>query len=196
MGPLRAREAVGYDSYLLRREDKTSRPEEIVAHASFLASYKSPTTRLQQAAKDLRVELDDEDSGRMGHDVSTMGAAGSTYWSSSCAQPTLQRPEPGPASSDGSPSLNTMSSLTPEKSWKTFSMGKACGWWRSRQKPQQRTQSAASDEVKTAAEGCGQGPLAAAHRGPVKRGKILALERPRGVVGREPNEKAEADQDL
>lgn len=74
MGPLRVREAVGYENYLLRREDKTGNPEEIVAHASFLASYKSSTTWLQQAAEDLRIELEDEDSRRVGHDVSTAGA--------------------------------------------------------------------------------------------------------------------------
>jgi hypothetical protein len=62
MGPLRVREAVGYENYLMRREDKTCGLEDVVVHASFLASYKSSAEWLEQGAADLTTEVDDEDS--------------------------------------------------------------------------------------------------------------------------------------
>jgi hypothetical protein len=74
MGPLRVREAIGYENYLLRREDKPGKPEDVVAHASFLASYKSSAGWLEQAAADLTTEVADEDSGRVGNDVAEAGA--------------------------------------------------------------------------------------------------------------------------
>jgi hypothetical protein len=75
MGPLQIIEAVGYENYLLRRQDKTGKPEDIVAHASFLVSFKASTTWLEQAANDLRIELDDEESEGVGNEVPAAGAA-------------------------------------------------------------------------------------------------------------------------
>jgi hypothetical protein len=74
MGPLRVREAIGYENYLLRREDKTGKAEDIVAHASFLASYRSSVEWLKRAAADLTTEVEDEYSGGVGHDVAEAGA--------------------------------------------------------------------------------------------------------------------------
>jgi len=75
MGPLRIVEDVGYESYLLRRHDKTGKPEDVVTHASFLTSYKASSTWLEQAAADLTAELADEESDVVGIAVSSARAA-------------------------------------------------------------------------------------------------------------------------
>lgn len=60
MGPLRIVEGAGYENYLLRREDKNGKTEMILAHVSFLASYHTPESTLDRAAKDLEEQLEHE----------------------------------------------------------------------------------------------------------------------------------------
>jgi hypothetical protein len=75
MGPLQIVESVGYENYLLRRRDKTGKPEDIVAHASFLTTYKASSAWLQQAAADLTTELADEGADSLGLTVPSAGAS-------------------------------------------------------------------------------------------------------------------------
>jgi hypothetical protein len=75
MRPLRIVEDVGYENYLLRRRDKTRKPKDIVAHASFLTSYKASSTWLEQAAADLTTELAAEESDDVGVEIPSAGAA-------------------------------------------------------------------------------------------------------------------------
>ncbi|KAE8963471.1 hypothetical protein PF011_g29019 [Phytophthora fragariae] len=60
-GPMRIVESAGYENFVLEREDKTGAPEVLIAHVSFLVSYHHPESLLQQAASDLKAELDEED---------------------------------------------------------------------------------------------------------------------------------------
>ncbi|KAE9306210.1 hypothetical protein PF008_g21528 [Phytophthora fragariae] len=60
-GPMRIVESAGYENFVLEREDKTGAPEVLIAHVSFLVSYHHPESLLQQAANDLKAELEDED---------------------------------------------------------------------------------------------------------------------------------------
>ncbi|KAE8900447.1 hypothetical protein PF005_g25388 [Phytophthora fragariae] len=63
MGPMRVVESAGYENFLLQREDKSGAPETLIAHMSFLVSYHLPTLLLQQAATDIKAQLDYEDQG-------------------------------------------------------------------------------------------------------------------------------------
>ncbi|KAE8980862.1 hypothetical protein PR002_g23987 [Phytophthora rubi] len=49
-----------YENFLVRREDKTGKPEEFIAHASFLVTYHCSAEWLATAAEDLAIELEDE----------------------------------------------------------------------------------------------------------------------------------------
>ncbi|KAE8984254.1 hypothetical protein PF011_g20849 [Phytophthora fragariae] len=60
MGPMRIVEPAGYETFLVRREDKTGKPEEFIAHASFLVTYYCSADWLATAAEDLAIELEDE----------------------------------------------------------------------------------------------------------------------------------------
>ncbi|OWY94973.1 Enzymatic Polyprotein [Phytophthora megakarya] len=73
-GPLRnlTIEPAGYDTFLLRREDKTGEPETVLAHVSFLVSYHFPETLLQQIADDIDKQLrykDQDDEVRYGKET-------------------------------------------------------------------------------------------------------------------------------
>jgi hypothetical protein len=59
-GPMRIVEAAGYENFVLEREDKTGKPEVMIAHVSFLVSYHHPESLLPQVAADLRAELGEE----------------------------------------------------------------------------------------------------------------------------------------
>ncbi|KAE9258933.1 hypothetical protein PR003_g35008, partial [Phytophthora rubi] len=77
MGPLRVIEPAGYENYVLRREDKTGKPESIIAHVSFMVSFHAPTSLLEQTADDIEAELagDSTDEGARRHDVEATSAA-------------------------------------------------------------------------------------------------------------------------
>ncbi|KAE9190778.1 hypothetical protein PF002_g24674 [Phytophthora fragariae] len=62
MGPMRIIEPVGYENFVLKREDKNGRAELIVAHVSFLVNYQSPVSLLPRIADDLAAQLEHEDS--------------------------------------------------------------------------------------------------------------------------------------
>ncbi|KAE9269747.1 hypothetical protein PR003_g31052 [Phytophthora rubi] len=62
MGPMRIIEPVGYENFVLKREDKNGRAELIVAHVSFLVNYQPPVSLLPRIADDLAAQLEHEDS--------------------------------------------------------------------------------------------------------------------------------------
>jgi len=75
MGLMRVVEAVGYENFLVRREDKTGELVEFIAHSSFLATYHGAADSLTREAADLLVELRDEDSAAADGVVETRPAA-------------------------------------------------------------------------------------------------------------------------
>jgi len=88
MGPLKVVEPVGYENFVLRREDQNGVAELIVAHASFLVGYQSPVSLLPQIAADIEAQLEYEDLGVRGAPVEATRAAVRT--ASSAGRP---RPE-------------------------------------------------------------------------------------------------------
>ncbi|GMF23303.1 unnamed protein product [Phytophthora fragariaefolia] len=60
IGPLRVVEPAGYDNQLLEREDVEGVHERIIAHCSFLVTYRFPLSLLPKVARDLEEQLDYE----------------------------------------------------------------------------------------------------------------------------------------
>ncbi|KAG6594055.1 Serine protease family S33 [Phytophthora cinnamomi] len=60
--PMRVVEPVGYDNYLVEREDVTSEPERHIARVSYLVSYHYPVASLQRAAADIEIQLNYENA--------------------------------------------------------------------------------------------------------------------------------------
>ncbi|KAG3111505.1 hypothetical protein PI125_g9054 [Phytophthora idaei] len=60
IGPLRIVEPVGYENYLVRREDQNEEPEEFIAHVSFLTTYHTRTDLLKKTAAGLNAQLEYE----------------------------------------------------------------------------------------------------------------------------------------
>ncbi|OWY98311.1 hypothetical protein PHMEG_00030952, partial [Phytophthora megakarya] len=71
MGPMRIVEPVGYDNWLLEREDVSGEIERVVAHVSFLVSYCYPQNLLKTAAADLEAELENEAAWRESRNETT-----------------------------------------------------------------------------------------------------------------------------
>ncbi|GMF62742.1 unnamed protein product [Phytophthora fragariaefolia] len=66
----------GYENFVVEREDKTGKPEVLIAHVSFLVSYHHPVSLLQQVATGLEAELDEENEDEnIGSDGAATGAA-------------------------------------------------------------------------------------------------------------------------
>eukprot|EP00644_Phytophthora_capsici_P008853 jgi/Phyca11/102147/e_gw1.6.872.1 len=64
VGPMRVVEPVGYDNWLVKREDVDGESEKHIAHVSFLISYHKPIDLLKRAALDLERQLEYEDTGK------------------------------------------------------------------------------------------------------------------------------------
>ncbi|KAE8997279.1 hypothetical protein PF005_g18158 [Phytophthora fragariae] len=78
-GPMRIVETAGYDNYLLEREDKTGECEQLVAHVSFLVTYRYPVALLREVVADLEAQLEHEGAfQRQAHDASAGEIVGAT----------------------------------------------------------------------------------------------------------------------
>ncbi|GMF57991.1 unnamed protein product [Phytophthora fragariaefolia] len=77
IGPLRVAEPAGYDNLLLWREDVEGVRERIIAHCSFLVTYRFPVSLLPKVASDLEEQLDYEDHGSV-HAAATREAVSTT----------------------------------------------------------------------------------------------------------------------
>ncbi|GMF80467.1 unnamed protein product [Phytophthora fragariaefolia] len=89
MGPMRVLEPAGYENYVLRHEDRSRRPESIIAHASFMVSYHEPTSVLQQTAVDIEAECENghaDESESRGDDETTPAAVRAAT-SGRCSRP-------------------------------------------------------------------------------------------------------------
>ncbi|EGZ07995.1 hypothetical protein PHYSODRAFT_526654 [Phytophthora sojae] len=62
LDPMRVVEPVGYDNFLIEREDVTGEPERHIAHVSFLVMYHQPAASLEQIAVDIEAQLEHEDA--------------------------------------------------------------------------------------------------------------------------------------
>ncbi|OWZ09357.1 hypothetical protein PHMEG_00017949 [Phytophthora megakarya] len=72
LGPLRVIEDAGYKNFLVEREDDGENHEQLIAHVSFLATYRQPMVLLDAVAKALEEQLENEDaSGRTDEDDET-----------------------------------------------------------------------------------------------------------------------------
>ncbi|EGZ14147.1 hypothetical protein PHYSODRAFT_513804 [Phytophthora sojae] len=76
LAPVRIVEPVGYDNYLVEREDVEHDPEQYLAHASFLVSYHQPATLLEEAAADIEAQLEHEGALELDGNDETDGASG------------------------------------------------------------------------------------------------------------------------
>ncbi|OWZ06759.1 Gag-pol fusion protein [Phytophthora megakarya] len=59
IGPMKIVDEVGYENYLIEREDGENH-EQIIAHVSFLITYHYPATLLQRTADDIAAQLEHE----------------------------------------------------------------------------------------------------------------------------------------
>ncbi|KAE8985383.1 hypothetical protein PR003_g23282 [Phytophthora rubi] len=74
---MRIVESAGYDNYLIEREDKTGEHEQLVAHVSFLVTYRYPVALLREVAADLEAQLEHEGAfQRQTHDASASAPVG------------------------------------------------------------------------------------------------------------------------
>lgn len=64
VGPMRVVEPVGYDNWLVRREDVDGEPEWHIAHVSFLIAYHKPIDLLKRVAVDLEQQLEYESADK------------------------------------------------------------------------------------------------------------------------------------
>ncbi|KAE9006304.1 hypothetical protein PR003_g5876 [Phytophthora rubi] len=74
LGPLQIVEEVGYENYLLEREDTVGVKEQFITHVSFLVSYHYPVDLLKEAAADIGEQLAHESAVEQQVDVAETGA--------------------------------------------------------------------------------------------------------------------------
>ncbi|GMF59980.1 unnamed protein product [Phytophthora fragariaefolia] len=74
MGPMRVVEPTGYENFVLKREDRNGTPELMIAYASLLVSYQSPTSISRRVADDINQQLEYEDKSVRSVDVEATGA--------------------------------------------------------------------------------------------------------------------------
>jgi len=88
MGPLKVIEPVGYENFVLRREDQNGVAELIVGHVSFLVGYQSPVSLLPHIAADIEAQLEYEASGVRGSPGEATRAAVRTAATAGRPRPT------------------------------------------------------------------------------------------------------------